>query len=56
MKRILYMLAFVWMGIGMISCEKDLMDYEGEEGVYFYVQWGEILPCGRISHIPRLNL
>ena len=40
MKRILYMLAFVWMGIGMISCEKDLMDYEGEEGVYFYVQWG----------------
>ena len=23
------------------GCEKDLMDYEGLEGVYFAVQWGD---------------
>lgn len=30
------MLPFVLSG-----CEKDLMDYEGQEGVYFAVQWGD---------------
>ena len=40
MKKILYMIALVWMGIGMMSCEKEIKDYDGEEGVYFFVQWG----------------
>ena len=40
MKKILYMIALVWIGIGMMSCEKKLEDYHGEEGVYFFVQWG----------------
>ena len=39
MKRILY---YIWILPLMLSgCEKDLMDYEGLEGVYFAVQWGD---------------
>ena len=34
------MIALFWAAIGMISCEKEVKDYDGEEGVYFYVQWG----------------
>ena len=38
MKRFLY---YIWFLPLMLSgCEKDLMDYEGLEGVYFAVQWG----------------
>ena len=40
MKKIIYMIALFWAAIGMISCEKEVKDYDGEEGVYFYVQWG----------------
>ena len=39
MKRFLY---YIWFLPLMLSgCEKDLMDYEGLEGVYFAVQWGD---------------
>lgn len=40
MKQILYMLTLVWIGIGIQGCEKEVKDYDGVEGVYFYVQWG----------------
>ena len=37
MKRFLY---YIWFLPLMLSgCEKDLMDYEGVEGVYFAVQY-----------------
>ena len=37
MKRFLY---YIWFLPLMLSgCEKDLMDYECLEGVYFAVQW-----------------
>lgn len=35
MKKIIYMIALFWAAIGMISCEKEVKDYDGEEGVYF---------------------
>ena len=39
MKRFLY---YIWILLLLLSgCEKDLMDYEGLEGVYFAVQWGD---------------
>lgn len=38
MKRIFY----IWvLPLILLGCEKDLMDYEGLEGVYFAVQWGD---------------
>lgn len=40
MKKIMYIIACLCMITGMTSCEKDLKDYDGLEGVYFYVQWG----------------
>lgn len=38
MKKILYFIMI--LPIFLSGCEKDLMDYEGLEGVYFAVQWG----------------
>ena len=38
MKKIL------WIGmlvIALCSCEQELMDFEGTDGVYFAVQWGD---------------
>lgn len=40
MKNLFYIFALIWVGIGMAGCEKDLQDYNGKEGVYFFVQWG----------------
>ena len=40
MKKILYMIALVWMAFCVASCEKEVKDYDGQEGVYFYVQYG----------------
>lgn len=46
MKRILY---FIWILPFVLSgCEKDLMDYEGQEGVYFAVQWGDSWASERV--------
>ena len=39
MKKILYYI--MMLPIFLSGCEKDLMDYEGLEGVYFAVQWGD---------------
>ncbi|WP_455508620.1 DUF4843 domain-containing protein [Butyricimonas paravirosa] len=39
MKKILYYI--IILPILLSGCEKDLMDYEGLEGVYFAVQWGD---------------
>ena len=38
MKNIFYIGALVCAGISLTGCEKDLKDYDGVEGVYFYVQ------------------
>lgn len=38
MKKIFYYI--LMLPIFLSGCEKDLMDYEGLEGVYFAVQWG----------------
>lgn len=38
MKKLFYIGALVWAGIGLSGCEKELKDYDGLEGVYFYVQ------------------
>ena len=40
MKRIIYLMAILFVPALTVSCEKELMDYEGVEGVYFAVQWG----------------
>lgn len=40
MKKIIYIIALIGMMAGISGCEKDLKDYDGQEGVYFYVQWG----------------
>ena len=40
MKKILYVLALAWLVCGVASCEKEVKDYDGQEGVYFYVQYG----------------
>lgn len=40
MKRMIYILVCLSLIAGMSGCEKDLQDYDGTEGVYFYVQWG----------------
>lgn len=39
MKKIGYFLGCIFL-ITMSGCEKSLMSYEGEEGVYFAVRWG----------------
>ncbi len=41
MKRILLCIAFFQSIALFISCEKDIMDYGGEEGVYFAVRHGD---------------
>lgn len=40
MKRLFYILMSSVLVL-LTSCEKDMMDYEGLEGVYFAVQWGD---------------
>lgn len=40
MKKVLYMLSLAWITFGMASCEKEVKDYDGREGVYFFVQYG----------------
>lgn len=40
MKKIFYIMALIGTLITIVGCEKDLKDYDGKEGVYFYVQWG----------------
>lgn len=40
-KNILYLFALGFLPALFCSCEQTLMDYEGLEGVYFAVQWGD---------------
>lgn len=40
MKKLIYILTCLALWLGMSGCEKELKDYDGAEGVYFYVQWG----------------
>lgn len=40
MKTILYIAALFLVIAGLSGCEKEVKDFDGEEGVYFYVQWG----------------
>lgn len=40
MKKIIYITTLIGMMAGFLGCEKELKDYDGQEGVYFYVQWG----------------
>lgn len=59
MKKIIYMIALFWAAIGMISCEKEVKDYDGEEGVYFYVHGvpsGETRRNGQTSLTHPSNL
>lgn len=39
MKNIKYILSLLMLLPFISSCEKDIMDYEGETGLYFDVQW-----------------
>ena len=39
MKRIIYILSLFALLPFMGSCEKEIMDYEGQDGLYFDVQW-----------------
>lgn len=41
MKRILLYIAFVQFAAVFTGCEKDIMGYQGEEGVYFAVRHGD---------------
>jgi hypothetical protein len=40
MKRINYMLGMMVTILSLTSCKKEMMGYEGMEGVYFAQQWG----------------
>ena len=40
MKKILYILALAWLVCCVAGCEKEVKNYDGREGVYFYVQYG----------------
>lgn len=40
MKNIIYSLIRISLLIGLSGCEKDVETWHGEDGVYFYVQWG----------------
>ncbi|MFZ4262765.1 DUF4843 domain-containing protein [Sphingobacterium sp. HJSM2_6] len=40
MKNVTIKIYLLGICLLLVSCEKDLMKYEGEEGVYFAVQWG----------------
>ena len=40
MKKIISLMVFLWTAIIIGGCEKELKDYDGEEGVYFFVQYG----------------
>lgn len=40
MKRIIYWLLMLVSVISLASCKKEMMGYEGMEGVYFAQQWG----------------
>ena len=42
MKKIIYLMVFLWTAIIIGGCEKELKDYDGEEGVYFFVQYGAL--------------
>lgn len=39
MKKIIYILSFFILIPLISSCEKEIMDYEGQDGLYFDVQW-----------------
>ena len=53
MKNIVYIATLFLIIAGLSGCEKEIKDFDGEEGVYFYVQWGLIGPP---SLILKLNL
>ena len=40
MKNIVYIATLFLIIAGLSGCEKEIKDFDGEEGVYFYVQWG----------------
>ncbi len=40
MKKVLYALTLALVIFCVTSCEKEVKDYDGREGVYFYVQYG----------------
>ena len=40
MKNIVYIATLFRIIAGLSGCEKEIKDFDGEEGVYFYVQWG----------------
>lgn len=40
MKKLFNIAVLIVVLVGLFGCEKDLKDYDGQEGVYFYVQWG----------------
>ena len=48
MKKVLYSLALFGMILLAGGCEQELMDYEGEEGVYFAVQHGNRFGSERV--------
>ena len=41
MKKTLLLAIFASLLVSMVSCEKDLMDYEGENSIYFDVRRGK---------------
>lgn len=41
MKRILSYIGTAIVAVGLASCEKDIMTYQGEDGIYFDVRWGK---------------
>ena len=41
MKHFIYICAIICSLVGVSSCqENDLETWHGEDGIYFYVQWG----------------
>ncbi len=49
MKRFRYIIAAVALA-SFTSCEKELMNYEGEDGIYFDVRWGNEFREGHWAH------
>ena len=58
MKKLLTYICMLAFAASFTSCEKEIMNYEGVDGLYFDVRWvktSETPTSGPTSIIPRWN-
>lgn len=54
MKKLLIYIYILAFAASFTACEKEIMDYEGVDGLYFDVRWGGRLPISRPMGTPIL--